>query len=156
MKKSLVPFALTMLGLLQNNAYAACSVARPLDCVSNPGSIGASQRLGEYRVSVKNVCNKVISVGAYYQPKSGSSTLSCVGCEQPEWEAEGFWNLNPGESAYILNTTNKFVYFTAFAQDGTAWGDERFQWDIQGQRRTFFEVSMGNSFTNYTHSFSCN
>jgi uncharacterized membrane protein len=40
----------------------------------------------------------------------------------PPWQSEGWWVIEPGNTAYVLNTCNRYVCFYAEAFDGEYWG----------------------------------
>jgi uncharacterized membrane protein len=45
---------------------------------------------------------------------------SCSEYGRP-WGTRGWWLLNPGQSAYVLDTNNQFFYYYAEAVDGRLW-----------------------------------
>jgi uncharacterized membrane protein len=47
---------------------------------------------------------------------------------QPPWDSQGWWAIDPGNSAYVANTCNRYFYFYAEALDGEYWaGPYRFE-----------------------------
>jgi uncharacterized membrane protein len=51
----------------------------------------------------------------YYAPDT------CGAYGYGDWATEGWWNLSPGQSAYVVNTDNRYVGFYAEAADGAQW-----------------------------------
>lgn len=135
---------------------------RRLHCITNPGSIGSSQALGRYEVSVQNNCNQKIWVAihakGYDTSRNGSSSLSCDGCKKPsDWFTNGWWALNPGQKAFIATTRNRTVYFSAHTSGRRkTWGNSSYRWNVRGKSEKFFAAKMSNSFSKWTQSFSCN
>lgn len=161
MKKHLLPALVlaTLLSTFSSQAFGACSLQTPLDCVTNPGSIGESQRLGRYKVNIKNGCSKPIWVAVHFKnydkDPNGSSCLGggthCVN----KWITRGWWRLNPGQSKYIADTRNRIIYFSAHTQDRKeTWGSDH-TWSVRGVSEKFFKATMTNSFSDWTQRFTC-
>ena len=58
-----------------------------------------------FKVNVENRCHVAIWVAAQY-----------IHMDDGEWRAEGWWKLDPGEKAYILDTDNRYLYLYATDQ----------------------------------------
>jgi len=41
------------------------------------------------------------------------------------WGTRGWWSLDPGGSAYVLNTNNRYAAYYAEATDGRIWAGDR-------------------------------
>lgn len=148
-----------LLTTLAAKSYAACSIHTPGDCLKDPGSIGSGEMLGRFELSVKNTCHKPIQVAVHYKviPDGSSSTLACVGCENPSWVTNGYWSLAPNEQKFIAVTQNKIAYIHAHSNDGqTTWGNSDKQWKVGSEYKPFFEISMGDSYKRWTQTLSCN
>jgi uncharacterized membrane protein len=42
----------------------------------------------------------------------------------PPWQSEGWWGIDPGNSVYVINTCNRYLYFYAEAVDGEYWAGQ--------------------------------
>lgn len=145
---------------LVNQSYAACSLAKPGDCIKYPGSIGESQRLGRYEVNVKNLCARPIWVAVHYKDydrePNGSSCLGGGSSCTSGWITKGWWKLNIGETKYIANTRNRIIYFSGHSEDRRFnWGYSDRLYKVNGKSEKFFEATMTNSFSNWTQTFKC-
>lgn len=40
---------------------------------------------------------------------------------QPPWDSQGWWTIDPGNTVYVANTCNRYLYFYAEAVDGAYW-----------------------------------
>ena len=47
------------------------------------------------------------------------------GCgDYGSWGTRGWWNINPGDSAYVLDTDNRYFGYYAESVDGLVWSGE--------------------------------
>jgi uncharacterized membrane protein len=62
-------------------------------------------------------------VNGYSKPISVAITFfSPDACgEFGRWGTRGWWNINPGDSAYVLDTNNQYFAYYAEAVDGARW-----------------------------------
>lgn len=131
----------------------ACSINKPSCCITDAACnlqgaahSAGSVALGEFRVSVKNKCHATIWVAIRYK-------LTSI----DYWITDGWWELYPGETAYIADTKNRHVYFTAQSDDGHSWGSSDYVYSVNHKtEEKFFHTNMGSSFAAFTQEFSCN
>ena len=76
--------------------------------------------------------------------------------DSSEFYAMGYWEIAPGEKAYVADTPNRIVYFSAHDRNGKYWGDENTQFKVlrDGKIRPFFKTDMGDSYTSFTQEFN--
>ena len=154
-----------------------CSWSCPGSCVKDavdgvgsvtklPGEIQktvdpASQYI---KVQVRNKCYKSINVAINYQRYTGGrpdvSEFIGVYNNPNDFIGRGLWEVAPGETAYIVDTANRWVVFYAEASDGTKWdGDSCFGFKAGSQVRNVcgFKENVGSNLGGtYTQSFTCN
>ena len=127
-----------------------------------PGTSGNNKLGGQqwYFVSAKNNSNKTIWVAAYFRVTPFSpSDNSCGngGCNPPFWRADGYWKLEPGEKALVLNSEdridNRYIYFHAHDAQGRTWGTSELRENVHGKVQPFFKQDMGSKITNFTQNF---
>ena len=151
--KCLVSIAISS-GLLQSNiGFAACSLARPGDCVSGTAkAIEQTLNGGPDRseIHLLNKCNKAIRVGINYLPSPQNDGAG--------WQAKAWYNLAPGGQAFIGYSKTRFFYSYAETTDGaTTWkGNECFNFSGAGRNLCTTKVDMGSKITTYTYNYSCN
>ena len=58
----------------------------------------------------------------YYDPsgcsEGGTSTVNW------DWATKGWWKIEPGQEAYVLNTNNQYACYYAEAADGGYWAGD--------------------------------
>lgn len=120
---------------------------------TNPRENGTLKVVGYYHVTVKNVSNQKIWVAAHYlqepeDPRSGYAA---------GWRSNGYWALEPGESALILNDAdrvkNRIIYFHAHDAKGSTWGNSDLREEIRGTIKPFFKADMGSGISSFTQRF---
>lgn len=97
------------------------------------------------RILIKNACYKTIYVAFHWRMLDGT------------WNDRGFWELAPGETAYIADTTNTIYYFWATSKDRQlTWkGDTPI--DYNGSRYNFIKGQITTTtWGNWTQEFTCN
>ena len=62
-----------------------------------------------------NYTSKVWVAIMFYDP-------DCRGEGGEEWGTQGWWGIDPGAEAHVLNTNNRYAYYYAEAADGAVWG----------------------------------
>ncbi|MEX0269149.1 hypothetical protein AB3R30_08395 [Leptolyngbyaceae cyanobacterium UHCC 1019] len=132
------------------------------------GQVGTSgnDKLGGqkwYFVNVKNNSSRAIWVAAHYRVTPTDTSGSCVqsvgadNCNSPSWATGGYWKLEPGEKALILNSENqidnRYIYFHAHDAQGRTWGSPELKKNVRGEVQPFFKTDMGGTITNFTQSF---
>lgn len=65
-----------------------------------------------------NGYNQLLSVAIMFYSPDGCRDYGL-------WGTRGWWNLNPGGSAYVLNTNNRYAAYYAEATDGRIWAGDR-------------------------------
>lgn len=136
-----------------------------LGCTLDPTNPNDNGSLNQkyYSVSVKNNSRETIWVAAHYLVDPADTSGSCVqsvgpdGCNNPQWVTDGYWKLEPGQTARILNggnrINNRFIYFHAHNDRGETWGTSDVRKEIRGKVVGFFKSDMGGTITNFTQSF---
>jgi uncharacterized membrane protein len=104
-----------------------------------------------FRVYFVNTCNRRIQTAVHFRDLSGN------------WITEGWWTLEPGEQAFVAQTTNRIFYMYAESIGPVA---NRIYWDgsvryfnIRGSRDSygFRQRNMDmNTFGRWTERFNCN
>lgn len=119
---------------------------------TNPSENGTlKQVFGYYNVTVKNVSNKKIWVAVHYlrEPVDNSDVAA--------WKTDGYWALDPGQSALILNDgariKNRIIYFHASDAKGSTWGSSDLRKEIRGTIQPFFKADMGSGVSSFTQRF---
>jgi hypothetical protein len=117
-----------------------------------------------YFVNVKNNSGRTIWVAAHYRVTPKDTNGACpqmVGAENcggPYWTTDGYWKLQPGEKALILNSSNhidnRYIYFHAHDDQGKTWGTPELRKEVGGQVQPFFKADMGSTMTNFTQNFN--
>lgn len=133
------------------------------------GQVGSSgnDKLGSqkwYFVYIKNKSSRTIWVAAHYRVTPTDTSGSCVqsvgpdNCNSPSWTTDGYWKLEPGEKALILNSDdhvdNRYIYFHAHDSQGRTWGESELKRAVRGKDQPFFKTDMGGEITNFTQSFN--
>jgi hypothetical protein len=112
-----------------------------------------------FSVLVKNKCGMTILVAVRYVDdscESGCSTVGGGGFTGSQWATEGWYQLAPGQSGKLVNTKNAIIFFSAYSSSGAHWGNNNHMWEVRGMMSPFFQVNMGNVFTEYEQGFTCN
>lgn len=62
-------------------------------------------------------------INGYSQPLQIAIAFKQDSCSEygRPWGTRGWWIVNPGASAYVLNTNNQYFYYYAEAWDGRLW-----------------------------------
>jgi uncharacterized membrane protein len=112
------------------------------------------------RIYVKNSCGMKIYVAVAYQFDG-------------EWLTGGWWNVDPGQTATTVYTTNQNVYLYANRDDGFSWNGEKeedaftgytvptkFTMSTEfpisgGTQRSFFHRTIPDRNTAWTMEFTC-
>jgi len=112
-----------------------------------------------FELRFRNYYRSTVNVALMYPDFSG-------GCDDyGGWATEGWWQVARGQTVHVLNTTNRNVYFYAYAGDGTTWtGNDSSMlvktnaqfnscvdidstgWQQVGLRK----IDMGSAFSTYT------
>lgn len=96
------------------------------------------------RVYVTNKCNQPILVAANYKELNN------------QWTAKGFWQIQPGQSAYIANTRNTILELNGVSIDGRLHWSGSSKRSINGRSYGFFPVTMTlKHFGRWTQNFVC-
>ena len=125
--------------------------AGPSSISNGPGAIRpmpTAARAHHFKVNVENKCHVAIWVAAQF-----------IHMDDGEWRAEGWWKLNPGEKAYIIDTVNRYLYLYATDQGGRMVWKGDF-WDCQTVAAAskvceWIQKDMGEMQTEFTVPFSC-
>ena len=125
-----------------------------------PGTSGNNKLGGQqwYFVSVKNNSDRTIWVAAHFRvTPPNPSDNSCDNCNPPFWRTDGYWKLEPGKKALILNSEdridNRYIYFHAHDAQGRTWGTSELKENVGSEVQPFFKQDMGSEITNFTQSF---
>src|SRR5262249_34028300 len=112
------------------------------------------------RIYLKNSCGMKIYVAIAYQFDG-------------EWLTGGWWNVDPGQTATTVYTTNQNIYLYANRDDGLSWNGEKeedaftgytvptkFTMSTQfpisgGTQRSFFHRTIPDRNTTWTMEFTC-
>ena len=126
-----------------------CPALDPTDRRSNlnPGTLKDNVNNAvnpTFKVSVKNSSRTTIWVAANAVRIPGGSFFT-----------QGYWELTPGDTAYILDTPNRYIEFSAYNENGGYWGDKNNQKKVMkdGKFRPFFQTDMGDRRKSFTQSF---
>lgn len=132
------------------NSLWDCPALDPTDRRSpiNPASIKetVNNTVNQtFKVSIKNNSRNTIWVAA-----------NAVVFPGGDFYTQGYWKLSPGETAYILDTPNRYIEFSAYDTNGTYWGDKKNQKKVlrDGKFRPFFQTDMGSRHNSFTQSFN--
>lgn len=85
--------------------------------------------------------------------------------EHGNWGTRGWWGINSGNEAFVLNTNNRYAAFYAEAEDGTIWNgtygpvyvkNQRFEsciniGDTSSKIVGMHRIDMGNSDNHYVN-----
>jgi hypothetical protein len=111
-----------------------------------------------YQVYAHNKTDRAIWVAAHYRSKSPSDARDYNALAPGAlWQTHGYWKLEPGERALILNEEsridNRYIYFHAHDEYGNIWGNQDHQFDVRGKHQLFFQANMGEQIGTYTQGF---
>jgi hypothetical protein len=133
-----------------SKSFAACSIARPGDCVSGiEDTLNGGPDRNE--IHITNKCSKTINAAVNYLPSPQNNGSG--------WQENAWYPLAPGASAFIGYSRTRYFYAYAETPDKTlVWkGDKCFTFPGAGNRSLCAtQVDMGSKITKYTYSFSCN
>jgi hypothetical protein len=82
-----------------------------------------------HQITIKNSCYRpgTTAVAVYYLAASSNS-----------WRSDGYWHLNPGETANAGTTYNgTFYYWAKNHSQGNAWEGDEGPWNLHGDRLRF-------------------
>ena len=98
-------------------------------------------------VYAKNECGRPIQVVIY-------SLTGPKGHES--WNTRGWFFMEPGAKKLLVNTHNYYVYIYAESTTGEKllWSGESYH-NFNGKPYGFFKVDLGDTFTDFTQSFTC-
>ncbi len=99
------------------------------------------------RVFIQNDCEQPIRIAVYFKP---------VADGEKTWQAGGWFSLAPGQRKHAIDTPNRFIYFYAESTSGKRYfwaGDNR--QGFGGKDYGFFEVDMGEQWSDFTQTFHC-
>jgi uncharacterized membrane protein len=115
---------------------------------------------GQFGLQFRNYYQSTVNVAVMYRDFSGACD------DYGGWATAGWWQVARGETVHVLNTTNRYVYFYADAEDGTTWTDEdasiyvpangdefdscRDIGSTASERVGLDEIDMGSTFATYT------
>jgi uncharacterized membrane protein len=122
---------------LKKLAFATIALA-VLTAMANPAQAGNYDE-----IHIKNETNEHIWVAIHYQPLGSSGFVS-----------QGWWELCPGECAYIADSINGTIYFYAYsAESDLVWsGNDYFY--VDGQLYPFFSQYTGPEWVLFTQRFT--
>lgn len=93
------------------------------------------------KIKFENSCHERASILLYYM-KDG------------KWVSEGWWNIGPGLTDYIANTTNRIFYF--YAQSGSYKWRGEWYFSFQGTTYGYQKVEIQSGVDTYIHEITCN
>jgi len=125
----------------------------------------SAQSSNSFQLHFHNYYSQTVSVAIMYRDYSGS-------CDNyGGWATKGWWNIEPGGDRYVLNTTNRHVYFYAHTPNNrVTWTSPDYHmyvtnsafnscrdigtstWDYVGLRH----INMGSTFAQYTYPLYVN
>ncbi|MFL5533188.1 MAG: DUF1036 domain-containing protein [Gemmatimonadales bacterium] len=125
----------------------------------------SAQSSNSFQLHFHNYYSQTVSVAIMYRDYSGS-------CDNyGGWATKGWWNIEPGGDRYVLNTTNRHVYFYAHTPNNRVkWTSPDYHmyvtnsafnscrdlgtstWDYVGLRH----INMGSTFAQYTYPLYVN
>jgi hypothetical protein len=154
-------FSLTCIGFISvfslcvfptSKAYACSGFLGRLD----PTCKGGILDKGAIKDNINNAVNQTFKVSV----KNNSKTTIWVAANAViipggSFFTQGYWELTPGDTAYILNTPNRYIEFTAYNKNGNYWGNKNNQKKVakDGEFRPFFQTDMGATHRSFTQSF---
>lgn len=78
----------------------------------------------------------------HFSNQYGHRLWVCISFHSPttcgalgDWGTRGWWTIDPGQSAYVLDTGNSRAYFYAEADDGAFWAGS--DWAIHAPQTAF-------------------
>lgn len=126
--------------------WGACALWENTSTLSS----GSSSSSGDQdRIYFKNTCSRKIQTAIRVKELSGN------------WSTNGWWSLNPGETAHVANTRNAIFYVHAQSIDHEVnrlmWEGDDYHGSVRGGRVVGFRQvrSNPNEYVDYTYSFSC-
>jgi uncharacterized membrane protein len=115
---------------------------------------------GHFELNFRNYYQSTANVAVMYRDYSGACD------DYGGWATEGWWQVARGETVHVLNTTNRNVYFYAYAADGTTWtGTDATMYvptngdafgscvgigSTASQQVGVYKIDMGSTFSIYT------
>lgn len=132
-------------------------------------SEGGGAGISYSTLSIKNECRYPIFVAVHYKSmrcQEYPGNHSCLSEYIPDdklWVTDGFWRLNPGQTSYIKDTRNRYLYtyaetddnFTGGSANRMTWSGDKY-FTIKGRSLGFKQIDIGAKSTQYTHRFTCN
>lgn len=92
------------------------------------------------RLEFKNKCDEDISVALYYM-------------EGDEWVTDGWWTIEPGETAYLADTRNRIYYYYASSRNHE-WSGSYYQY-LKGEKYGFKKVEIESGSKSHTKNLTC-
>lgn len=92
------------------------------------------------KLKFKNNCDETVTVALHYM-KDG------------EWISDGWWDVEPGETAYLGDTRNRIFYYYAYS-DSYSWKGSSYH-NVKGERYGFKEVEIKDGSKTYTKTLTC-
>jgi len=111
------------------NANAAGKVVLAQPSARSAGALHLEKPVSRSRVSTGGMTPHVsaFGTGVYFQNSYGKTVWVATerynsGCpDTGNWENEGWYQLNPGDTKWLFTTTNEYAYYYAYAADGARW-----------------------------------
>jgi hypothetical protein len=100
-----------------------------------------------FQVYFRNDCNKTADFAIYYMDLNSN------------WVVDGWWEIKPGESAYVADTKNKiYAYYGELAEGNYFWAGTDQNLPIKGSTKSYgfkdFNINMTN-WGKWTQLFTC-
>ncbi len=113
--------------------------------VSSSYSTLASSNSNHFKLKFKNKCHEKISTLIRYKNAND------------EWETKGWWEIKPGQTAYVEDTKNSIFYFYAKSTESTKeWrGEDNFK-SFNGRKYGLIKKSTDQHFGDWTTNLTCN
>lgn len=99
------------------------------------------------KIYFENKCHRTIWTAIHYVDLNG------------KWSVEGWWEIAPGQKAYVANTRNTVYYFHATSDNKKyRWGSQNYMWNVNNQGPFDFLKGQISSkeWGTWTQQFSCN
>lgn len=128
------------IGLGTPACLVSCEVQVAAACAAGPITAATM-----WKVQIKNNCRYNMEVAAHYLTTGH------------RWITDGWWQLSPGETAYILDTRNRFLYFSARTtpHGQFKWEGPHF-WRVRGRNMGFLQKEiLEGTFGTWTEHFRC-
>lgn len=121
----------------KNLAFATIALAALTAMASSAYARGYDE------IHIQNNTSEHLWVAVHYMPPGANGFVS-----------EGWWELCPGESAYIVDSVNSNVYFYAYsAESDLEWSGSDYFY-VDGELTPFFLTNTGSEWVNFTYHFN--